>query len=64
MVLPGAVCPVTVIHVEPSAQSAAGKQQRLKVNLTLFYHTQKAAPALKDQTGGESSNISYSLLSF
>lgn len=23
MVLPGAVCPVTVIHVEPSAQSAA-----------------------------------------
>lgn len=51
IVLPGSVCHVTVVHVEPSAYSATGKQQKLKVKLILFYHTHKKASALKDQTG-------------
>lgn len=51
IVLPGSVCHVTVVHVEPSAYSATGKQQKLKVKLILFYYTHKKASALKDQTG-------------
>ena len=45
IVLPGSVCHVTVVHMEPSAYSATGKQQKLKVKLILFYHTHKKASA-------------------
>lgn len=47
--LPGSVCHVTVARMEPSARTAAGKQQRVEV--MLFYHEKEKALALKDQSG-------------
>lgn len=45
----GSVCHVTVVHREPSARSAAGKQQRVEVRL--FFQEREKALVLKDQSG-------------